>query len=156
MSVHFEGDTLYVTVQPPAPNVVLVEPFIPRVTVAPGGLQGGTGPMGPAAPIVFGRRGEVQLYDGGLKYRFAFNATLIGYSAAMGEGTPPVGSSLISQIKLNGVVLATVTIPDGADDFPEVPISVPVVAGDYLTVAVTQLGSTDPGHDLSIFIRYET
>jgi len=139
------GEPLRVTIAP-RPMVVKVSPV---------GLQGGRGPMGPTLPIVFGRRGPVPMLDGGLNYRFPFAARLIGYSAAMGFGTPPVGSAIIANVLVNNVIVDTITIPDGHEDLPEVPMDVQVAIGDHLTIDIIQVGSTTSGQDLSIFIRYE-
>jgi hypothetical protein len=97
----------------------------------------------------------VPMLEGGLNYRFPFPARLIGYSAAMGFGTPPLGADIIVDFLINNVVVGTLVVPDGDEDVPEVPMNIAVVTGDHLTVDITQVGSLDAGEDLSIFIRYE-
>lgn len=129
-----------------------------EVTDAPPGSKGDPGiqgPMGPGLPITFSRRGTATVSDGRMKYRFPFDCTIVGCSAAMGVGTPPTGSDLTYDIKVNGSVVVSMVIPDGSEDAPEVPLAIPVLVGDYATVNITQVGSVDPGDDLSIFIRYE-
>lgn len=129
-----------------------------KVTEAPPGDKGDVGqqgPVGPGFPIVLYRRGVVPVVEGRMRYRFPVASNLTGISAVMGEGTPPIGADIVVDIKVNGIVVYTLTIPDGAEDVPEVPLNLLVAVGDCLTVSITQVGSTSPGEDLSIFIRYE-
>jgi hypothetical protein len=161
MNVSFNEDTLFVTVSNLAPPSVTLGSTPMAVTVAAQGLQGAKGDPGAdgapgvSLPIVFARRGVCEVLDGRLRYRMPFAATLTGYSAAMGAGTPPLGAALIADINLNGIAIATLTVPDGAEEVAEVALNEAVSVGDFLTVDITQVGSTEPGSDLSIFITYE-
>jgi hypothetical protein len=154
-TVTFSQDVLRVSVPATDPLRVTVANRPMVVSISPRGLQGIPGPAGPTLPIVFGRRGMVPMLEGGLNYRFPFAARLIGYSAAMGFGTPPRGADIIVNFLLNNAIVATLTVPDGDEDVPEVPMSIVVATGDHLTVDIIQVGSTSSGEDLSIFIRYE-
>lgn len=148
------------------PNVIVVTPRPPVVVTVtqpePSPAEGGiirvdgsrVGPSGPSLPITFVRRGPVLVMPEGLRYRFPFPARLIGYSATMGKDTPPVGSPITMDILLNNLVIATVVIPDGAVDLAEVPLTTSVAVGDHVGVAITSVGSTSPGSDLSLLIRY--
>lgn len=140
--------------------VIIEDPIyeVIEVTDAPAGPKGDTGsqgPAGPSLPIVLYRRGVLSVVDGRMKYRYPFAATLVGISAAMGVGTPPVGSPITVDLLVNGVVAYTLTIPDGAEDVPEVAVSIPIAVGDFLTANITSVGSTSPGEDMTIIIRYE-
>jgi len=106
-------------------------------------------------PIVFNRDGPAQVKVGVNKYAFAFEATLTAYHATMGVGLPPVGSDLTADILVNGSVVATLTMPDGDEWLPPVPLNIPVSEGDYITVDITAVGSTSAGSNLTIYIQYQ-
>jgi hypothetical protein len=151
VSVHWNEDTLFLTIPDQgAPTVSVVSNPL-KITLAAKGLQGEPGPAAKAPPIIFGRRGTCSVLAAGLKYRMLHNATLSGYAAAM--SAPPVGCDLLADITVNDVVVATVVMPDGQVDLPEVTTDIPVLVGDYVRVVITQVGSTEPGDDLSIFIE---
>lgn len=66
-------------------------------------------------------------------------------------GTAPTGASLIAVVKKNGTTsLATATIAAGTNTVLVSGIGAALVAGDYLTVDVTQVGSTVAGSDLTV------
>lgn len=155
MSVSFNEDTLFIVIPERVVPSITVESNPASITIAAQGQQGATGPVGPALPIVFARKGTCEPLEGRLKYRMPWNATLTYYSAAMGEGTPPVGSDLVANIQVNGNSVATLTVPDGDVDVPRVALNHSVLMGDYLTVDIVSVGSTEPGDDLSIFIEFE-
>lgn len=117
--------------------------------------SGERGPAGPSLPIVFHRPGQVVPVSGKARYRFPFNAVLIGCSAALAQA--PQGSDLTFEVLLNDSVtpLYAMTIPEGDDFVAEDTSRRSVLVGDYLTVSVTGVGSDFGGEDLSIFIRYE-
>ena len=87
---------------------------------------------------------------------YAPDAFTIDYVRAS-VGTAPTGAAIIVDVLKNGTTLFT-----GGTDRPQIAISgftdtgVPAVtsvaAGDYLTVSVTQIGSTVKGSDLTIQI----
>ncbi|MEN9793035.1 MAG: hypothetical protein RL330_1113 [Actinomycetota bacterium] len=151
MSVHFEGDVLYATVPTTAAPVVhVLDPAVPRVTVAAGGLQG---PYGPGLPMIFGFSGPLSPRTGRHKYPFYFATTLTGVTVTLNEA--PVGAPVVLAILVNGVEEETVTIPDGVDYLSLVPISVPVGIDDYVTMNVVSVGSSSPGADMTASIRYD-
>ena len=158
MSVSFNEDTLFITIPERVAPSITIQSNPATITIAAVGKQGGTGlrgPTGPSLPIVFARRGTCEVAQGRLKYRMPWDATLTYYSAAMGEGTPPMGRDLLADLQVNGITVATITVPDGEVDVPRVVLDLSVEMGDYLTVDQTQVGSSDPGEDLSIFIEFE-
>jgi hypothetical protein len=69
-------------------------------------------------------------------------------------GTAPVGSSLVSTVNKNGTTIDTQTIADGADSDTNSGLSLSVLNNDYLTVDITQIGSTTAGSDLNVIIEY--
>lgn len=103
--------------------------------------------------VTYARAGDVAPLSGKLRYRFPFAGMILGVSAAI--GTPPDGQPIIFDVLKNGIVITTVTFPVAASDVGEAALRVPIVAGDYVTVNVSQAGTTTQGADLSIFIRYE-
>jgi len=117
--------------------------------------SGERGPAGPSLPIVFFRPGEAMVVAGRARYRFPFNATLIGCSAALARG--PEGDDLTFEVILGGggVPLYSMTVLEGAEEVAEDTSRRQVLVGDFITVSVTGVGSTFGGEDLSIFIRYE-
>lgn len=144
----------FIIIEDPVYNIIEVTDSPPGVK-GDKGDKGDTGDPGPGFPITLFRRGQIAPATGRMKYRFPMNATLIGISAAMGEGTPPVGSDLTMDINVNGSVVYTLTVPDGVEDVSEIPLNIPVVMGDYITADITAVGATSPGEDLSVFIRYD-
>lgn len=110
--------------------------------------------------ITYGKAGNVTLTTGKVRYRFPFAATIVGVSAAV--NTAPTGSAIILDINKNGTTIFTTQanrpqIAAGAfataAEVTNMNVT-SIAAGDYLTVDVDQIGSTLPGADLSVFIRY--
>jgi hypothetical protein len=123
----------------------------------PQGLTGPRGFTGPGLPIMWAKKGPVNLVpnDDSLRYRMPVDATLIGVSATMGKLTPPLGAGIVFHVWVEDTIIQTVTVPDGAVDVGEIVLNVPVEIGDHISISITQVGSTEPGESLSIFIRYE-
>ena len=68
--------------------------------------------------------------------------------------TAPVGAALTVQINKNGSSIGTGTIADGANSgIGQALSSTSFSAGDYLTVDITQIGSSTAGEDLYINFR---
>jgi hypothetical protein len=69
-------------------------------------------------------------------------------------GTAPTGSSLITTLNKNGSAIDTQTIAaDGTSD-TNTGLSLAVAENDYLTVDITQIGSTVAGSDLNVIVKY--
>ena len=64
-------------------------------------------------------------------------------------GTAPVGSSITLNVKKNGSTVDTVSIGDGNTSSTNASTS-SYNKGDYLTVDITQVGSSTAGADLKI------
>ncbi len=96
---------------------------------------------------------------GTLRFRFPFDATLEGVSAAV--NTAPTGASIVLDINKNGVSVYPIapkpTIAIGAFDTgvsEAVPDTTGILSGDYLQVDIDQVGSIVAGSDITVFIRY--
>ena len=68
--------------------------------------------------------------------------------------TAPVGSSVILDIKKNGSSLQNITIADGASSGSNTTLNHSVVDGDYLTVDITQIGSSTAGENLFMVFTF--
>lgn len=137
-------------VQTPTTTVTVQSPTT-TVEVAALGTPGRTGAP---SPITYYRAGPALPLTGKARWRFPFNATLIGVSAAVSAA--PQGDGIEFDVLVNGVVAGTFTLPDGSEELAEQTISVPISVGDYVTVNITAVGSTYNGDDLTVFVRYTT
>lgn len=64
-------------------------------------------------------------------------------------GTAPIGAAIVVDLKKNGVVIATCTIPAGSTEATTTGFSdVTVNAGDLFNIDITQVGSSVAGSDL--------
>ena len=107
----------------------------------------------------FGRGGTLIVTGGAGRFRFPYAATILGVTAAV--GTAPTGSSILLDLNKNGTTAFTTqgnrpAIADGANATASeaVPDVTTIAAGDYLTVDIDQIGSSTPGADLTVFVRY--
>lgn len=107
----------------------------------------------------FAVSGGLSITLGTLRFRFPFAATLEGVSAAV--NTAPTGANILLDVNKNGVSIypfsTKPTILIGAFDtggVEQVPDTTNMNPGDYLQVDIDQVGSTIPGSDLTVFIRY--
>jgi hypothetical protein len=69
--------------------------------------------------------------------------------------TAPVGAALNMTLKKNGSSIQTFSIADGGSTNVTNNLNLSVAEGDYLTVDITQIGSTTAGSDLNIVISYK-
>ena len=122
------------------------------------GLPGADGPEAQQI-IPFGRYGVLTASTGKERFRFPFAATILGVSASI--DTAPTGADVVFDVNKNGTTIFTTQanrprITFGTNACAEVTaIDVTAFAiGDYLTVDVDQVGSTIPGSDTAVFIRY--
>jgi len=73
-------------------------------------------------------------------------------------GTPAIGNSVLSIVRKNGtsIIGSSIEITSGMYESASViPITQTAVVGDYFTVDVTQVGTVNPGKDLSVLMVYE-
>ena len=68
--------------------------------------------------------------------------------------TAPVGASINITIKKNGSSAATLVIADGGTKIINSSPSITMVDDDYITVDITQIGSSTTGSDLTITFTY--
>ena len=110
-----------------------------------------------ASIINFSRSGELEVADGTFKMPFAFPARIICVRAAV--GVAPTGSAVIIDTNLNGTTIFTGSGPTIAASAVVsdivFPTTIEAPAGSYLTVDVTQIGSTLPGEDLTVAVLIE-
>lgn len=134
-----------VVTQPPI--AVTVTPVGAR---GPQGIQGDPGVPAPSLNPMTWTRGGSQFVSTGLhKYYVDHPGTDMGLRASL--STPPVGADLVVALRQNGTVIQLATIPDGQITSGYLTLSPGTVsAGDYFTVDVTQVGSTDPGSELTV------
>ena len=69
--------------------------------------------------------------------------------------TAPVGAALNMTLKKNGSSIQTFSIAAGGSTNVTSGLNLSVAEGDYLTVDITQIGSTTAGSDLNIVISYK-
>ena len=69
-------------------------------------------------------------------------------------GTAPVGSDITLDLKKNGSSFATPSISDGTTENTGIATSVSFSTGDYITVDITQVGSTTSGSDLYAVLTF--
>jgi hypothetical protein len=123
--------------------------------------EGPPGPPGTSDEIaVFNRSGTLSVSTGVGRFRLPFPWTILGISATV--NTAPAGAAVIANPQKNGSTIFTTagnrpTIPAGADAtlLETVPDIVDMDAGDVLTVNIDQVGSSVPGADLTLFVRYK-
>jgi hypothetical protein len=100
-------------------------------------------------------------YDGTLAVNTGSKRLYMTRTGSLGDfdmfvETAPVGANLTVTIKKNGSQIATGSITDGATSSTANSIATSnagFVSGDYLTVDITQIGSTTAGADLYINFR---
>lgn len=68
--------------------------------------------------------------------------------------TAPTGSSVITDVKKNGSSLQTITVAAGATTASNTSLSHTFVSGDYLTVDITQVGSSTAGTNLYMVFTF--
>lgn len=136
-----------------APTVVLPTPMFVPVDVL---VQGPAGPSG-FEGFTFSYQGSVAILTG--KGRQYFEASYQIDTVRSAVGTQPVGSALIVDVKKNGVSIFTTTgdrptiNPGSNTALGGSMAGAALVAGDFLTVDVVQVGSGTPGSDLTVTVR---
>jgi len=70
-------------------------------------------------------------------------------------GTSATGASVEIAIKKNGSSITTLSIPDGQASASSTGLNLSVNEADYITVDITQIGSTVAGSDLNLVLNYQ-
>jgi hypothetical protein len=119
------------------------------------GSDGATGPRGDQGAdggvvIPFSLSGPAVVADFTHRYYVFVDGTIsnVRFSA----GTAPSGSSLVMALKKNTATITTMSIPGGSHSVASTP-ALPVVAGDYLTISITAVGSSVAGSDVTVQVR---
>lgn len=109
---------------------------------------------------VFSVAGTLSQGSGVGRFRFPFNATILGATAAI--NTAPTGQSVILDVNKNGTTIfttqgnrPTITAGANATTTEPAPDVTTITAGDYLTVDRDQVGSGVAGADATVFVRYK-
>ena len=68
--------------------------------------------------------------------------------------TAPVGASVNIQINKNGSNLQTISIADGASTVSQTSLTHSIAANDYLTIDITQVGSSTTGENLYLVFTF--
>lgn len=138
-----------------------------RGATGPAGAQGAAGPPGPAGaagphPVVsypFSFQGPVKVMTSGLRMTVPLAGTILSAVAAV--GTAPTGQSLIVDVWKNGVSIFSSpghrpTIPIATHSSQvAAPDTSALVAGDYLSVNIVQVGTTVSGNDLCVVVAVQ-
>lgn len=106
----------------------------------------------------FSKSGTLATETGTLRFRFPAAVTID--SVAITVGTAPTGASIKVDVNKNGTTIfttqanrPTIAISGNASS-DAVPDVTAVAAGDYLTFDIDQIGSTAPGADLVVVVRF--
>jgi hypothetical protein len=109
----------------------------------------------------FSKTGDLAVGTGTFKFVMPYAATLV--SVTLTAGTSPTGAAILVDVNKNGTTIFTTqgnrptlaagTTVGSASATPNVTA---MAAGDYLTVDIDQVGSTLPGTDLLVQIRYRS
>lgn len=114
--------------------------------------------------VPFARSGTLSVVTGKGRFKFPTATTILGVSATV--DTAPVGAAILVDVNKipTGSNTATTlyttqgnrpTIADGGREATETTPNVTAfAAGDMMTVDVDQIGSTTPGSDLTVTVRY--
>lgn len=101
----------------------------------------------------FTQQGPLFAGSGNRKFTFPVNGTIEGWIATV--NSPAVGSSLVVRIMLNGIQLDQGEVTAGTTFMSERSTgSQAVVPGDAISVNIVSVGTTEPGEDLVVTVRW--
>ena len=112
------------------------------------GSQGAAPAVG--IPKTYAYSGELEVHTGAKRFYSPGSYTLS--SADIHLGTAAAGSSVNLTINKNGSSAGTLTIAAGSTSSLSNSLSVSLSQGDYLTIDITQVGSSTAGSDLYLLI----
>jgi len=109
----------------------------------------------PKSPLIFSHPGDAEVTTGTAKYLEAVGIELSTVASTVGSA--PSDASLIIDVMLNGVSIFPTsqkpTIAPGATTSSQAtPDTTTIPPGAVLTVNIDQVGSTEPGADLTVMI----
>ena len=124
----------------------------PAGAQGPGGAQGPAGPAGAGVSETktYSYSGELQVNNGTKRLYVAGNTTLS--SADIHLETAAAGASVNLTINKNGLSAGALTIAGGTTSSLSNALSVSLIQGDYLTVDITQVGSSTAGAHLYLLL----
>jgi hypothetical protein len=106
--------------------------------------------------IMFTNKGNLAVSVGGMRLPFRQDAEIISVSAFV--STAPTGASIVVDIHKNGTTIFSSGKPTIlATEFSSgkvVPSSAGLLADDYVTMDIDQIGSTIPGSDLVVAVSW--
>lgn len=143
-----------VSITSPTPATVEVTgPTTATVTWGGAGPQGARGPVGTTP--VFQRAGQLVTLTGTSRFYVEDVASISSVRASV--GTAPTGAAVIVDVNKNGTTIFTnqanrPTIAAGGHTATATPAVTALAAGDYLTVDIDGVGSTNPGADLTVSV----
>ena len=142
-----------VTVSAPTPAVVEVTgDTTTTITTA------ASGPQGPAGTTpIYSRAGQLAPLVG--QGRFYFESACVIGKVRASVGTVPVGDAVVIDVNVNGVSIFTdqaqrPSIEAGTSTDTSTPNRA-VNAGDYITVDIDSVGTTNPGADLTVTVTIQ-
>tara|TARA_B100002019_G_scaffold293453_1_gene321170 strand:+ start:819 stop:1184 length:366 start_codon:yes stop_codon:yes gene_type:complete len=101
----------------------------------------------------FNRSGNLAVTTGTQRYYLAYASFLKNVEAYV--NTAPVGADAnISIIKNGSTTIKTLSISAGATSSGDNTTSISLAEGDYLTVDITQIGSSTAGADLYVNLSF--
>jgi len=99
--------------------------------------------------------GDLVVFTGTSRWYPNDDITIIGVRASV--NTAPVGADLLIDVLKNGVSIGTITVAAGTNlSSFIVPSSVSILSSDYITIDITQVGSSTAGSDMVVQFNYET
>lgn len=111
---------------------------------ASGSVSGG----GEYIPAQFFVEGAVPVFSG-TQRSYVYKACTVS-AIVVNSQVAPSGSSLIARINKNGALLTTATLAAGSQYQKTSGLSLALVESDYLTMDISQIGSSYPGYDLTL------
>ena len=101
----------------------------------------------------FNRSGDLAVTTGTQRYYLAYASFLKNIEAYV--KTAPVGADAnISIIKNGSTTIKTLSISAGGTSSGDNAVSIALAEGDYITVNITQIGSSTAGEDLYVNLTF--
>lgn len=134
-------------------RIIVTAPVQATIVRSTSGPQGPAGPAGPPGVTpVFSRAGALEVDAGRSRFYADRDLTITRIRAAV--GTQAIGATVIVNVLLDDVVLASVEIPNG-EHTALLDVNETFTIGHYVTVDITQVGTTESGQDLTVTITTE-
>lgn len=105
-------------------------------------------PLLPRETVRWSLAGAVSVANGALRLPIQYACTVVAINAII--NTPPAGAAVNIRVNKNGSSAATLSISAAANTGSNTSPGITLASGDYLTVDLTQVGSTTAGSDLVV------